>query len=420
MKKYIPKLLFIFFLLQPFLDIVAGISTILNLPNIIGIIIRFSFLIFCGYYSFFLTEKHKKETRIYLILLFIYLCTFITYTIITKDTSVLLYELQNTMNAFYFPITFVAIYQMVDDYNIKVKAKHLAILFSIYVFFVLFPTITNLGLESYAISKTGSTGWFNSANSISSILSLLLPFILIYFKNNKTNPIIIIIAALIIFYVFFTIGTKVPILCSVIILGLNILYYLIYLFKTKKLKQIIGIICILFISCIIAITYIPKTSFYKNIEIHMNYLEIDSPLEVFSDPYLLDHFIFSQRLTFLIETHENYVDTNITSKLIGIGYIENYGTDDVNTKTVEMDYYDIFYRHGIIGCILFFLPLLFYLKNKHEKIKNSFTKLNIVTSLIIIFILAFFSGHIFVAPATSIIVILILILYDKSNLMETT
>lgn len=420
MKKYIPKLLFIFFLLQPFLDVAAGVSTILHLPNILGITIRFTFLIFCGWYSFFLTKKHKKETRIYLILLILYLCTFIKYTIITKDINALLYELQNTLNAFYFPITFVAIYQMIEDYNIRVKIKHIAILFSIYVFFVLFPTITNLGLESYAVSKTGSTGWFNSANSISSILSLLLPFILIYFKNNKTNPIIIIITSVLIFYVFFTIGTKVPILCSVIILGLNILYYLLHLYKAKKIKQIISIACFLLISFIIAILYIPKTSFYKNIQIHMDFLEIDSPLEVVKDPYLLDHFIFSQRLTFLKETHTNYTKGSIITKLIGLGYIENYGTDDINIKTIEMDYFDVFYRHGIIGCILFFLPILYYLKKKHDKIEEPFIKLNITISLTIIFVLAFFSGHIFVAPATSIIVILILILYDKNNLVETT
>lgn len=419
MKKYIPKLLFIFLLLQPFLDIAAGISTILNFPNIIGILVRFSFLLFCAWYSFFLTKNHKKETRIYLILLASYLCIFITYTIISKDTSVFFYELQNTMNAFYFPIIFVAIYQMVEDYNIKIKAKHIAILFTIYLFFVFFPTITNINLASYAISKTGSTGWFNSANSISSILILLLPFTLIYIRNNKINPIIIIITIFIILYVFFTIGTKVPILSSAIILTGNIIYYLVYLHKNKKIKQIILIGITLFIGLGISILYIPKTSFYKNIQIHMDYLEIETPLEVLKDPFLIDHFIFSQRLTFLNRTHNNYIKETILTKLIGMGYIENYGTDNINTKTIEMDYFDVFYRHGIIGCILFFLPMIYYLKKKHNKFKNSFTHLNITISVCIIFLLAFFSGHIFLAPATSTIVTMVLIIYDQHNLEET-
>jgi len=416
MKKYIPKILFIYIFLQPFLDIFAGISNIIGIPNIIGITFRLSFLILSSIYLFFMSKTRKKENKIYIVLLLIYLTTFLIHTVIKKDISVFIYEAQNTFNTFYFPIIFVSIYQMVEDYNIKFKAKHLFILFIIYVSFVFFPTILNIGLDSYAISKTGSTGWFNSANSISSILSLLLPFTIIYFKNNKVNPITIIITSLVSIYVIFAIGTKVPILCSLIIIGLNILYYLIYLYKSKKVKQIITILCILMITIGISLVYIPKTSFYKNIKIHMDYLEISSPFEVFSDPYLLDHFIFSQRLTFLERTHSNYINEDILTKVIGMGYIENYATDQMNMKTVEMDYYDVFYRHGIIGCILFFSPILYYLKKKHNEIKNKFTKLNIITPIIIIFVLAFFSGHIFVAPATSIIVTLILIMYDKNNL----
>ena len=35
---------------------------------------------------------------------------------------------------------------------------------------------------------------------------------------------------------------------------------------------------------------------------------------------------------------------SVLEQLFGIGYIENYGTDDVNLKMVERDYFDIFYR----------------------------------------------------------------------------
>ena len=419
MKKNIPRIILLFLLLQPFLDVIAGLSTIWDLPNIIGIIFRFSFFIFCGIYILFFTKKESKKTKLYLILLIVYLSIFLLHTVITKDTSVFFYELQNTFNTFYFPVIFIALYQMIEEYQIEIKLSHIILLFFIYNMFVFIPTITNTNLASYAISKTGSMGWFNSANSISSILSLLLPFTLIYIKNHTKHICIISITAIITLYVLFTIGTKVPILCIGIIILCNIIYYIIYLYKNKKIKQIISILCICFILSITSILLIPKTSFYKNIQIHMDFLEINSPIEVLKDPYLLDHFIFSQRLSFLKRTHTNYINASLTSKIIGIGYIENYGTDEVNLKTIEMDYFDVFYRHGIIGCILFFLPLVYYVKKKHHKIENSFTKLNITISVCLIFILAFFSGHIFVAPATSIIVAMIFILYDQNNLQET-
>ena len=87
MKKYIPKILFIYLLLQPFLDVVAGLGTIFKIPNIIGITVRLTFLIYCGLYLFFYTKEHKKQNRIYLSLLTVYLITFSIYTIITKDFS---------------------------------------------------------------------------------------------------------------------------------------------------------------------------------------------------------------------------------------------------------------------------------------------------------------------------------------------
>ena len=69
MKKYISKILFIYLLLQPFLDIAAGISTIIGIPNIIGISGRILFLLYCGIYMFFINKTHTKQNRIYLILI---------------------------------------------------------------------------------------------------------------------------------------------------------------------------------------------------------------------------------------------------------------------------------------------------------------------------------------------------------------
>ena len=85
-----------------------------------------------------------------------------------------------------------------------------------------------------------------------------------------------------------------------------------------------------------------------------------------------------------------------------------------------MDYFDVFYRHGIFGFIIFFYPLVYVLKgilsNKYKLNKKT---LNIGLSIILIFILALFQGHIFVNPANSIYVALILALtYNKSMVFK--
>ena len=97
---------------------------------------------------------------------------------------------------------------------------------------------------------------------------------------------------------------------------------------------------------------IPKTSFYENLKIHYNFLK-KNDVKVFSKEFL-DHFVFSQRLSMEERTRHNYNISPIQEKVFGIGYIENYSTDSVNLKIVEMDYFDIFYRmYSRIYCILY-------------------------------------------------------------------
>ena len=154
--------------------------------------------------------------------------------------------------------------------------------------------------------------------------------------------------------------------------------------------------------------FIPKTSFYKNIQIHKNYLHINSYTEVLTDYKLMDHFIFSQRLTFLNNTHKNYSKSTIYEKLIGIGYIENYMTDKVSIKTIEIDYFEILYRNGILGFILYFYIFIIYLIEsiKSLKEKNLINK-EYKLSIFLVLILSLFSGHILVTPMVSIFVALL-------------
>ena len=116
-------------------------------------------------------------------------------------------------------------------------------------------------------------------------------------------------------------------------------------------------------------------------------------------------------MTFLSNTSGYYRSVDVSQKLFGIGFIENYGTDLVSTKMIEMDYFDILFRNGFVGFILFFsvFPVIYEKRNKE---KNMLLNLEIYISVILIFILAFFTGHILISPSVSIFVALILIIYQ--------
>ena len=397
------KLFLIFLYLQPILDVTAGVLLHFNYSVTISSIIRFIFMFLCIIYLVFFIKD--KKINIYLLILFIYFICFGTTMLITKDFNALIYECKNLISTYYFVILLLTLIKVYKDK--KLKVKNLFLIYVIYLLFVFIPNIFNIGFQSYWHSKEGSVGWFLSANVVGSILSILLPILLIYIKKISI-PIIILL--LINLYVILSIGTKVPVLSFIIIFIVNFVYYLINLIKKKDYKKLKIIIAPIIILIITSLFIFPKTSFYKNLVIHITYLEEKDNGKIPITEFI-DHFIFSQRLKKKKKTRKAYNESSILEKTFGIGYIENYDTEKERNKTIEIDYFDVFYRHGIVGFIIFFIPIIYVLKKITKTFKNlNFVKLNLLLSVILIFLLAFFQGHIFVTPANSIYVALILAL----------
>lgn len=421
LEKYIEKILLVFLYIQPVLDIVTAVSiNKFNINLTISSIVRLLFLVFSVIYLLFIDNtKNKKRNITFLIMFLIYLILFVVTTIIYKDINAINYEIKNTLNTFYFPIILITFIDIFEQYNLKFKLKNIIYIYLIYIVFVIIPNLTHTGFLSYSHSKLGSVGWFLSANAVGNILSFLLPFMIIYLIKNKSNIFIKILIIISVLYVFASMGTKVPILSLVICFIGTFLYFVIKWIKEKKVKSIIISMVSLLIIVISSIMIIPKTTFYKNIEIHKNYLGFNSYFDVLTNYELIDHFIFSQRLTFLNNTHNNYKDSNLPEKVLGIGYIENYGTDEVSIKTIEIDYFEIFYRNGIIGVVLYLYIIFPISMEIIKKIKGySLIKTEYKISIILILLLALFSGHILVTPAVSIFVSLVLAIIIQGGFYE--
>lgn len=425
MKKIINKniniILLIYLYIQPLLDVITAISiNYLKINITISSIIRLIFLIFLMFYSIFISKnRNKKQNILFILLIILYIFSFSIITIIYKDANALKYELKNTLNTFYFPITLITLLDIYNQNEIKLKIKHIVYLFSIYIIFIIIPNLTNTSFLSYSHSKEGNIGWFLSANAVGNILSILTPFIIIYLIKIKDFIIIKSLLILSTIYVFLSMGTKVPILSLIICIIGTIIFYIKKYIKEKKYKKIKIIATISSIIIIISCLIIPKTSFYKNLEIHKNYLGLNNYFEVFTKYELIDHFIFSQRLTFLENTNNSFKKANITEKSFGIGYIENYNTEYESNKTIEIDYFEIFYRHGIIGFSLYLTIIILIIKREKINTKeNSIINTEYRISILLILLLALFSGHIIITPAVSIFVSLIILIIIKGGLNE--
>ena len=407
-KKNFNILLIIFILLQPILDLITGLGIHLwNVNVTFGIIVRIIFLLFILYSVLFVYKR--KQNYVYYGILIIYGLLYIAGILFCKDGVGIFSEIQGLCRVFYFPVLLISLYSIKEE--IKISKMTLMVVLVTYLVCILVPNCLNLGFETYKITKAGTLGFFNSANEISGIISLLTPImILIFVKSKKIIPMIII--SLIYLFVILTIGTKTPLLSLGITTGFAYLWFIYQEIKLKKFKVIgISIIALaIFITGIIIV--LPKTNFYKNIETHLNYLKLDSITEVFKEEELIDHFIFSQRLTFMENRRGDYQEANTYQKLFGIGYLNG----KKEAKAVEMDYFDIYYSHGLIGFIIYFgiYGYFFYLIMKERK-KLDFTQYMLYVSIILSIFLSFFTGHIITAPAVSLLVTILLLMLVKEK-----
>lgn len=405
-KNNLNIILSVFILLQPILDLITGLCLhLFHLNLTLGIIVRILFLALIIYITL-VVYKRKKALYIYCIIL-LYSIFFLLGIIIYKDKVGLFQELQGLIRVFYFPLLLVSLYELKEE--IKISKMTLFITLILYLMFIFIPLLLGIGYKTYQITKSGTLGFFNSANEISGIISILTPIMFIIFKENK-KIILKVILALVYLVVILMIGTKTPLLSLTITLTAVLLWLIIKTAKSKKYKPLL----ITFIGVIIGIAslliFIPKTNFYKNIEVHLDYLKVDDITEILQDEKLVDHFIFSQRLTFLKNKVKLYHKAPLYQKVLGIGYLKKYKP----TKMIEMDYFDIYYSHGIAGFIVFFsVYFVILFRILREKQHLTFDRYMLFVSLLLIIFLSLFTGHIITAPSVSILVAIIILMLSK-------
>ena len=407
-KNNLSKIISIFILIQPVLDLITGICLhVFSLNLTIGIIIRMLFLLFIMYATTFIYKK--KLSLIYYLIVAFYS---IIYLINIGTNSHLFGQVQGLLRVFYFPLLLVSFYDLRDE--IKISTATLFTTLTLYLIFIFIPMTLNLGFKSYEITKSGTLGYYNSANEISGIISILTPIVFMIF-NSKGKSILKAIYILLYLVVILTIGTKTPLLSLLITIGMTFIYIMIKSYKDKKYKRILSSFIIIVIGIISLIILIPKTNFYKNIKVHLDFLKVEDVTDIMDNGNLIDHFIFSQRVTFLTDRKSIYDNATFQEKLFGIGYYYNGKKD----KQVEMDYFDIYLNHGIIGFIIFFSVYLYILVQTTKiKRKLNFNLYMLNVSMLLILFLSLFTGHIITAPAVSLIVVVIIMMLQNRRKKE--
>ncbi len=426
-RKKILNMFYIFLLLKPFLDLFTSLMTkFLDLPITIGIVIRGIIFLICLIYIFVLSKsKYKKQSIIYLVILFVYSCIyFLTKKELLLNYSFLYTELVYMFKYYYILITLLFLFNFFDDYkpNNRKIFRIIQIDLFLYCFLIVLANITHTAFATY-VGGSGNTGWFYSGNEIGIIITLLFPFL--YLLINKAASYKILLYVIPITLGIEMIGTKTSIIGLLLPTLFFSLYYLLKVKKNKGKQMVMTwlILLVILASC----PNLPVIQNIKNSIMRYEERQNKDMDEDYSKGFM-SSILLSDRDFFAKKIKKIYNQRGIEDQLFGIGFVNRKEINNKNiNKLIEMDFHDIFYRYGIVGFLIYIMPFIYITFKIFEKCRKKKFKLNIkqiilLYTVYINLLIALIVGHVLGAPAVSgylatcFVLLVYYLKYDQHNI----
>ncbi len=419
-------LFFIYFIaFQPILDILTTFSVMtLNTSATAGVLIRFIYMAFC---VLFLLSQYKKSHFAkyaihYLALWFIFIIVNLGINVSAKPTFDFFEEIKFFAKITYFNVIMIHFIYLFKLFAGKVELTTIfmrnIMISGIIIGLVMYISImTGTSLDSYKSAKIGYSGWFYAGNEIGATIAIIFPLIVYYaiVKTQNVRGLIFWIPVVLSGYALIMIGTKVGYGALLITILVAFISLIIAFFLKKTQFGNIRLNALMMLLCIITLALVtPISPLVHNTQIHIERLEVpeqdETNLDV-TDPYKngevnkVEDLILSGRQLFFSQHTDYYEKASMKQKLFGMGYASNYSDQP---KTIEIDYFDLFFSTGIIGSILYFLPLLYFAIRSIGHTCKSLSQILLpkdallILSIVLGLGIAGFAGHVFTAPSVSI------------------
>lgn len=422
------NILMLYVILQPIIDIITSLCVRhISEKFTLGIFIRTIFMLYIMLHTIIKVDKKSKwYILIYYSSIALYSIIFLINHYINYEFSMIFIQLKGLIKVFYFPIILASLLVLYKNKKYSLNLKWLNISLSIYVLTVVIFKIFSIGYPTYPrLNNLGTIGLFYAGNEVSAIIALLAPICFSTFICKKFNIIYAILCALTVFAML-EIGTKVAFVAITALIILSLFVSAISLIRRESNGAYKQFLTILLIS-ILTFLLIGYTSAGKNLNIQSvfsNYNNETSQSDSNKSNSNTSNkksesnsiALLSGRNIYLKNTYKRYAESPLPTKLIGLGYVELETDSVIESKLVEIDYFDIFFCHGILGTLIYILPLaliiLISLKNFFTNficnIKN-YTLIFMIYSILIGFGIALLAGHVFTAPAVSIFLIIVIL-----------
>lgn len=379
LTKY-DKVIFFIIIALPLVDIITTFTV--HLPLSFGAIIRTGFMFFLFVY---LWRYYRNKHRLHFLFIASFFTVLLTFVVnfFMKRPFLLFEEIQFTFKTTYYVMMIFTAFTIISERKVQLatilRATGIASLIIGVSYWIAIITKTNI--SSYTYIKTGYSGWFFSANELSVIVLILLTLAIVQFHLQSSWHAILTYS--IILSMTPMIGTKTAFYGGIIIA----FSYLIFLLFSWKQKMKLALIT----STVLFIILLPLTPAIKN-ETAIK----DSAS--FTEQMIQEEKVkqmLSSRDIYLAQTKQDYAAASFIRKLVGLGYAGDYNEEP---KTIEMDFYELFFSYGIIGFVLLLAPLLL-LSKKILTFRFSITYLLLLLTCALCVGIAFVAGHVLFAPA---------------------
>ena len=301
-KINIKKILLIFLLIQPFVDLITSIF-VRYYPNSItlGMVLKGLFLAFLLIYVVFKYKfKDRRLSTVFIILFVVYEICYFVLNIEIKPSSILFLEIKNSMKTLYGPIMTILLFNIFRNEKFNVKSRYISYIVIEYVMLIFLAKITGTSFNTYVGYKQGTVGWFYAGNDISILLVGL--FSILYFYAIKNFNFLIILSLFLTSYILLFIGTKVSGFGLIIsLMTMLILSIINYISKRNKIKLKKNLTLLVLLLIFVGVL-LPISPVVKNLKMQYSRIKIDDNVSDKDKSEILDDMIYSGRAQYKEES----------------------------------------------------------------------------------------------------------------------
>jgi len=469
-NKNITKIIMIFILLQPILDILSFLDIRNLIPFGISTYVKPLLVFGVGVLIYFLDkDARKKWTILYVLYGILIIGHLFLLNGIGTERPVMLHELRFMINIAYMLVLYMIFDYMYlrnenkDEFIAKLK-KTLVVTFMIYGVTILISILTGTSGRTYEYSdplKLGFKGWLDSGQIFGHALCVVLPFMMFYIlnykNNNKTIQLLVKLTILIPIIILCLIGTKVTLFMCIIVIASYILLSIFFSIKDRSKKHIINILLCAIVLAVIFAAYTKLPTYYnmglqkavddsyssvtEDKKQDINWEELYSELRVSEIPAGVENY--DERVRYneyhkyaIQKLKEKYIDgsvipsdmrskqlvynfnkfkaADIEYKVFGLGYLNQ--ADDFS---IERDVLMSIFSFGILGFLtMFIVPIILMVKATYlilRKIKHlDFETLVLYEGIAAFFFISFYAGYTFIYTNFSIFLVALMCLLNHN------